>query len=57
MPSKNLPLLKAIALAKLDKIEEANFHLKDNHLRFPNNPNFENANSIVEMLQKSIEKK
>ena len=57
LPSKNLPLLKAIALAKLDKIEEANFHLKDNHLRFPNNPNFENANSIVEMFTKKYREK
>ena len=47
LPSKNLPLLKAIALSKLNRIEEAKLQLHQSRLRFPYNPNNKDAESII----------
>jgi len=53
LPSKNLPLLKAIALAKLNRLDEAKNELNKSSFRFPNNKrNLEDVSRVIDYYEK-----
>ena len=53
LPSKNLPLLKAIALAKLNRIDEAKNELDKSSFRFPNNKrNLEDVSRVIDYYER-----
>ena len=53
MATKNLPLLKAIALAKLNRIDEAKNELDKSSFRFPNNKrNLEDVSRVIDYYEK-----
>ena len=53
LPSKNLPLLKAIALAKLNRLDEAKNELNKSSFRFPNNKrNLEDVSRAIDYYEK-----